>query len=388
MNVKFKKLALAAGITAALGGVSMPTHAIIQGAAGEALLVPFALWDTVGGVNTIVELTIPGSVGHDTIPNHYTASHTTPGSWALDVVNPALEPPFSNHGHWYFFNHKSGHEVDGPFPVSVDDWYLFNAKVEIGKLRPDLDGVKGYLIFTTSKASTHAAADFSFFGEAHLVFNQSSGVVNAELPVLPLNDGIDLPGQIWPTGDNQVIYDGNQIPMQASPLFSGMRTNWSDGKQNNTVWDLTLNNRNSPTLHVFWNDVNQGTQKPVGTSNFTPSGGDLAALNVYDTDEFPCSTSVPLPWELNVIWISTASQYSFAPKWVDNVTSYCFPNGPTDKTQGFVRYSLPEWIDTNINAPESAAVAFSITLTDPSSGGAGFLTPIITELGHERGKFQ
>ena len=83
MNVKFKKLALSAGITAALGGFSMPSHAIIEAAPGEALLVPFVVYNdgVIGGttpINTIVELTVPGSVGHDTIPNFYTASHTSP----------------------------------------------------------------------------------------------------------------------------------------------------------------------------------------------------------------------------------------------------------------------------------------------------------------------
>ena len=58
MNAKFKKLAIAAGVSTALAGASMPSHALVEGLPGEALLVPFVL--AVGGVDTIVQLTVAG----------------------------------------------------------------------------------------------------------------------------------------------------------------------------------------------------------------------------------------------------------------------------------------------------------------------------------------
>ncbi len=46
MSSNFKKLAIAAGVTAAMAGISAPTQAKIMGAAGEALLVPLVVYAT------------------------------------------------------------------------------------------------------------------------------------------------------------------------------------------------------------------------------------------------------------------------------------------------------------------------------------------------------
>ena len=418
MNVKFKKLALAAGITAALGGVSMPTHAIIQGSAGEALLVPLVVYDTVNHlatgadtVNTIIELTIPGTVGLDTVPNHYTASHTTPQYvqtipptippvlGGLGYVNPALTP---NDIHWYFFNAKSEHVLNGSIPVSPDLFYTFNWGDVVLQKDPSLIGVKGYLIFGTHKAQSHAAADFSFFGEAHLVFTPTELIrtpteltrVATDIPVLPLNDGVDTPAQMAsqrPTVDNQVIYNAAGIPSQASPLISGMRTNWSDGIQNITAFDLTLSDRRLPTLHVFWNDVNLDKQKTIGTTVPPLIGGPVASYNVYDDNEVSCSGSIDLPHELNVFWVSPTALQTSSPHWVDHAFDLCYPSSDAHVNGGFVQYIINEWIDTNSDVPESSAVAFSITLTDPSSASSfptiGVPT-MNTDLGHELGKFR
>ena len=419
MNTKFKKLALSAAITAALGGVSMPTHALIQGSAGEALLVPFVVYDTVDSlpgsadvVNTIIELTIPGTVGLDTIPNHYTASHTTPqyvqpltsppvlGGILYD--NPALTP---NDIHWFFFDHRSGHLLNGSIPVSPDLYFSFNWGDIVKARNPSLIGEKGYLIFGTHKAQGHAAADFSFFGDAHLVFTPDSTrplvKVAADIPVLPMNDGVDTPAQLAsqrPTVDNQVIYDAAGIPSQASPLISGMRTNWSDGIQNVTSFDLALSDRRSPTLHVFWNDVNLGSrpghpgQPIIGTTVPPLIGGPGASYNVYDDNEVSCSGSIEFPDELNVVWVSPKENQALGRslRWVDHAFDLCYPSSAANIHGGFVQYIINEWIDTNSNTPESSAVAFSITLTEPSSGAIFSIdTPTMhTVLGHERGKFQ
>ena len=397
MNTKFKKLALSAGIAAALGGFSMPSHAIIEGAAGEALLVPFVIYDDVAGVNTIVELTVPGSVGLDTIPNNFTASHSTPTGHAINTKNPALTPspsadPVANSGiHWYFFNKRSEHLDSGTIPVTADDFIQFDWGQVVRNNGNSFNQVEGYLVFGTEKAASdigqpaggHAAANFSFFGDAYLVVNNINipfGLVDAKIPVLPMNDGVDAPGQTKVTVDNQVLYHGTEV-MQVSPLISGMRTVWSDGIPNIVAFDLTLGPRQYPTLHVFWNDHNGADIAP----------GYHGTLDVFDDAERRCDSSVPLPNELNTIWGSPNNLFFLAPTWVDTTTQLCFPNGISDSAlldPGFVRYQIDEQGDTNIGVPEQAGVAFSIQyLNTKSADGLNSIVPVETALGHERGKF-
>lgn len=479
MKPKLNKLALSIGVAAGLATASMPSHAVMGGVAGEAQLVPFALWDpgiagpvldgvapdlagftninSIGSVNTLVEITVPAAMGLDTVPNLFTASHTTP----TEFPNPIL--PAENTGahidqdlaggnaiHWYFFDEESKHVTDGSIPVTADDFYLFNwgTHAEQKNLPNLLRGVKGYLVFTTEVARDGSPADFSFFADSYMVFPIAIGLIDAKIPTLALNDGQDIKvgGVVdtQPTIDNQVIYDGN-IPVQVSPLISGMRTNFSDGIPDKYVFDLTLSDRWLPTLHVLWNDGNYG---------------DTAQLVVYDHEEHPCSDTQPLPNELNVVWVS--NQYlevpidgdivvaaggppQFAGKkilsppllnlwgtvtpgvgplagidpannpanwpglpWLDAARSYCYPDGATEwdiaANPGFVRYVLPEPYDNNVDVPETAGVAFSVQLqfdidqqdlldwvitgfTDPLESIPQIL-PVETALGHERGKFK
>ncbi|MEI7997048.1 MAG: hypothetical protein WCH01_19305 [Methylococcaceae bacterium] len=409
MNTKFKKLALSAGIATALGGFSLPSHAIIEGAAGEALLVPFVIYDTAAVINTIVELTIPGTVGLDTIPNDFTASHSTPvldhstippSGPSTSFNNPALSVHHADvvnnsKVHWYFFDKNSVHKVDGAIPVTADDFVQFDWGREVRRQNGTggkLDGMEGYLVFGTEQAreagptrGSHKAANFSFFGDAYLVTQnavllEALGIVDAKIPVLPMNDGED-PGFTTPptlpkvTIDNQVIYNAANVPEDASPLVSGMRTVWSDGIPNVTLFDLTLGLRIMPTLQVFWNDHNGGD-------------GYFASADVFDDAENTCSFgNVPLPNEVNSIWVAPLATEDLAPFWVDVKTELCYPNGfdSAARNPGFVRYVIPEQGDTNIGVPEQAAVAFSIVF-DATSRTNGII-PVETALGHERGKF-
>ena len=392
MNTKFKKLALSAGIAAALSVVSLPSHAIIEGVAGEALLVPLAIYDDVALVNTIVELTVPGSVGLDTIPNNFTASHSTPTGTAMTFNNPNLNvQKWTTAGtsgiHWYFFDNRSHHRANGPIPVTADDLVLFDWGQHVRSGGNALNQVPGYLVFGTEKArlqngsvaGSHAAADFSFFGDAYLITTNPAipeflGIVDAKIPVLPMNDGADAPGQTKVTVDNQVLYESNLVH-DVSPLISGMRTVWSDGVPNITVFDLSLGERQYPTLHVFWNDHN---------------GDYTVNVDVFDDSENSCSSSIPLPDEVNVVWVSPTTQWFMAPTWDHlQTTQLCYPNGiDHDSTHpGFVRYQIPEQGDTNIGVPEQAAVAFSILWQHTRTRGILDTVPVETSLGHERGKF-
>ncbi len=78
--MKFRKLALASAAMAAMGVNGLAT-AGVTGLPGEGLLVPLVL-GTDGDVDadsiaTYVTLSVPGTIGQDTMINFFTAPHST-----------------------------------------------------------------------------------------------------------------------------------------------------------------------------------------------------------------------------------------------------------------------------------------------------------------------
>jgi hypothetical protein len=412
MRTQFKKLALATAVGAGMIGLSAPTHAIVEGVAGEALLVPYVIYDDTDNVplgdsgisvNTFIEITVPGSIGRDTVPNFFTAPNTTPTNPTFTINPPDADLVPLNLVHWYFFDRRSNHLYNGSFPVTPDDMHLMDWGNIVRNNAAFLEGVPGYLVFGTETARDRVAADFNMFGEAYLTIGAqvvadnivpplpdafTLNVIDAKVPVLAMSDGADGAATSQPSVQDQVKYGIDRIPRAVSPLISGMRTNYSDGVPDLTLFDLTLADRRWPSLHVVWLDVNRA---PAGTAGLLP-------VDVYDSDELSCSGAAPLPNELNVLWVNPISPIigalSLAPNvnvpnrpWTA-VVNYCLPIGATSDDRGFVRYGIPEYIDTNIDQPESAGVAFSVQLVGVDPDNWGLLVPIETALGHERGKFQ
>lgn len=457
MSMNFKKTAIAAGMFTALAATSMSASALIETEAGEANLVPFVLWSsswvsdqpTILGINTVIKLTVPMSVGNDTLPNFYTAIHTSPTNGTIGnpgkqkPANPALVP--SNTVHWYFMDQQSIHRLNGtidvtPEDVAVLDWGAFVRKN--GK-QGEFDGFPGYMVLVTESAAGGDDADFAFFAEAWMFAGIRAGanadtggvigIIDAKIPVLPMSDGADN-GSKTPTVENSVIEAGVSQNVIASPLIAGIRTNYSNGNGSDvTVVDLTLGNRNVPigslnpinilqvpTLMVVWNDRN--------------AGGKWSGLGVdiYNDKEEKCSDSIDLPYQLNLVWVETDvtmgknQQFPVAwpkPKFITAKSPYtgksfgldkafCVP--PYQETPvtdpdgaialehllqgGFMKLYLPELVDNGINVPESAAAAFSVPLqyfvtleTDPATGDWVptdiSLIPFETALGHNRGLF-
>jgi hypothetical protein len=440
---------------------------------GEAQLVPFVLWDdtpicipvpagtapaplvcganavpAVGpgivSINTAVKITVPKAVGNDVVPNFYTATHTTPTNDPFcnppgnpfvtgceDPADPDLDP--TNVVHWYFLNQRSQHELNGTITVSPDDVAVIDwgATVRQNGKQTQLDGVPGYLVLTTAAGSRGNDADFSFFAEAWGFFGISSGVipgvipnsggtiglVDAYLPTLAMTDGADTLGDKTPTLDNNVI-ELNTQSVIASPLVTGIRTNWSDGSPTDIkVVDLTLGNRSVPiagitnvfqvpTLMVVWNDRNaDGAWSGLG-------------VDVFNDREESCSDSINLPNQLNMIWVQTDVTAGTAPPYFAWPTPrfierfgqnrvYCVP--PTDAgstplqnldrllSGGFMKLYLPELVDNGLFTPESAMAAFSVPLqyfVTYEQGPGPFptftdisLIPFETALAHDRAMF-
>jgi len=421
MNTKFKKLALAAAVSTGLAAASMPSHAIMQGAAGEAFLVPLVVWSLGNGapndpaVNTVVRLTIPSTLGFDTLPNVFTAQHTTPtnnngvnippsGYPAPPTVIPTLFPkdgdlsatlPASGANctsnsavHWYWFDRRSNHRLDRCVPVSADDVVELNWRTESGAGYADRPG---YLIIGTEIARTHAAANFAFHADAWLLLDNDFGggrTWSTYIPAVPMNDGVDGAPTSLPSVEDNVKYGTSGVPREAAPLISGIRTNRSDGQLNDTVvFDLNLSNRAFGTLQVVWLDQNLAPNAPgLGFDDYNYD----VFVNVFDTSERPCSSTVNLPHELNVIWVPPVGGAPLPPVWRTGQEALCLPNAGAAADSGFVTYFLPEYLDTNIDAPESAAVAFSL-VAEPAIPGAGDTPNVLevsTALAHERGTYK
>lgn len=427
----FRKTVAASSVAAAIAGLSGPANALIEGSAGEALLVPFALYDSgqdapvfIPEINTLVEVTVPAQVGFDTIPAFFTAPNSTPTNLNNSLLpgEPALglNGDFTAGVHLYAFNQRSVEVFNTEIPTSPDDFIMINWGDFVVNNAPFLDGQKVYLVITNEKSDpTYYPfgwlddARFAMFGDAFMVWNPVPGIglIDTKIPVLPMSDGANAFGDVPTTQDN-VVFNSDGSIAAVSPLSSGMRTNLSNGTRGDfTLFDLTMSNRFAPTLHVIWVDQNIGQ---------------TVTQFVYDDDEQQCSQPIPIPNELNVYWTSPALLHprtrSTNPSadslladtrlnWVDAAVELCYPDrgalvfNPGVPGQlfdvlesnilypGFVRFRINEYVDNNIGMPESAAVAFSIQLqldVLDEEGDLLFtpqLLPVETALGHERGQF-
>lgn len=408
MKTIFRKPLVAASLAAAFAGASGSASAAITGDAGEAFLVPLAVWTNVPGnsqLDTIVQLTIPSTVGAKTIPNVYTASHTTPRGQVqtppLEIPPPNelpfevfLNPPAGlgpNNGvHWYFIDYRSITRRDGFIPVTPEDRYTYSLRQH---LNGDFANWPGYLLIVTEDGSEQLKADFAFFANAYLTADNSTdptgpgaaspyAQVAWELPTLPMPDGDDATG--WsPT--NQVV-EALDPEIDVRPVHSGIGT-WYPGLTASArkVIDLAIADRLAArpagyvpsTLMVIWNDSN------------LDSWTNLAA-HLFNMDEWGCSVTIHAPNELNLdFWpgsnTARATEATTNPPFSATSTSPGFvqfkdgslpPVGKTIRTapcpgsahpeiftaDGFVRIQLPlESTDADVNT-RTAMYAFSLQM--------------------------
>lgn len=373
MNPKFNKLALAASIGASLGATAIPVHATLENIAGEALLVaPVAYDATVGSFtinNTLINLSMPGSIGAEAVVNVYSAPNSTPTNpVGANPVTAALLPE-SNSGriHWYFFDENSKHQFNSSFTMTPNDIATIDWK-EVANGR--VSGEIGYLILGNEGARSGKAADFAFAGEAWLdmSFDGFMGPASTpvtitnekvQIPVLTMIDGPDDTGTD-PSVADMVKYSQPQgIPRAASPLYSGMLTNFADGILDDTiVFDMSLGNRNIESMHVMWLDQN--------------AWGALDT-EIFDSNEERCSWTGGFGKEMNLV-----TQY---PLW-DSRTA-CEPVAYDDDSVpvGFVKYFAPEYYDAGTFAPEVSGFGFSFIVVPNDDGYYGITTEDAVSLG-------
>jgi hypothetical protein len=332
-------------------------HAIYQGSAGEAILIPLVIYDSTLSINTTISITIPDKIGVAQIPNEALAPHTSPADESLD--------PAAKKIHWIFYDHQGVELQDGYFNLTPNAIYTLDWK-NTGSLH---NGKPGYVLLVTDAGYNGNDADFNIFAEAKLAI----GLESTNIPVFGMADGLDSgltdQSSCLVQGINEVCKNTPQPSYSFSPLSSGIQTGAID-ETGDTVFDLMLGKRfngnpffrirgTEPTLLVIWNDG----------LNYTYAMG-----YVYGSNGEYCSDVIPLNHRLNLVWILPTSS-SPQPLIKISETTYkslCFPSGSASGLQSqYFTLELPT------NPFKSTSVAFSLVMG----------TDMRMILARERGRF-
>lgn len=339
--MKFRKLTLASAVVAAIG-VNGLASAGVTGLPGEGLLMPLALGpDGVSGAfaQTYVTLSVPGTIGQDTMINFFTAPNSTAPltTTEQDPVDPRIR--------WTLFNHLSQRVSDGYCDISPNDvtvWTNDNNLLALQRLQDramqglGMDGIPsnlcgaavtlpfGYVVFQTVEGALGRDADFAMAGDGGFAFFNGSildGVFG--VPVLPMADGADASLTQAPALTNEIIaksYTTVLEPREYAPIFAGNRMNdaLAPLNQNEVIVQMPIQgpagaNRYGlgASLHAFWFD------------RTAAGAGRLVTVDMYDDQEQPCSFTLYMPQEIEVFMPNTGFTTGTAkrnPGW-DNLSS-------------------------------------------------------------------
>jgi hypothetical protein len=404
MKTNFKKLALTAGISAAMAAGSMSAHAVIQAVPAPAALVP--LFTTSNGTVSTVRIEVPQSVGVDSVVNLFGGPNIQGGQLSSQgTVAAGLSPTLTggltqttSRIHWVWMDVNSNELLNGSFPVSANDVVHISSKnmpYSGGFVALDAN-TPGYLVLVNESAYSGGAPTFSFQADA---FVSNDGNV-ANIPVFPLTDSADN-GAVAPTLTNNVV-ETYPVPVPegspygegpiVSPIVSGIRTGANvNGADANwfRVIDMPLTNGVGST-YVVWNDRN-GIR--FGDSDIVTYPGITGTTFTYDCNENALSgPTLTLNNQLNFVSLgaTTGNVAGFLPKkyWgmggsasFDTYTGVPISNmlggnkesacvdakkDPNAPVPGYLRWILTSPINYGKlqNAAYSAAVIFRLDTTE------------------------
>lgn len=300
MKINFKKMALSAGVTAAMAAGSMSAHAVITAVPAPAQLVPLFYFNTNAGWDTDVRITVPKAVGQDTViallAGQSSGIDNIPADTAWNSVGAGFKPVgiadwSYQEIHWYWMDNQSKEIVNGVFSVSPDDtvWLSAEGVARDTNFLETTNGQAGYLILANGSADGGGAPQFSFAADAW-VENQNGAMgypSSFSVPVLGLADDVDT--TTYPTPTNNLIqtYPTSAGGPIASPIHTGIRTSTTDASFKFRVVDLPIHDVDwqNNTL-VAWNDRNGLTGRLYGI------GAD---------EEYSSLGSFSLPNQLNIV---------------------------------------------------------------------------------------
>lgn len=345
MNKTMKKVAIAAAVAGALGGISSSAQAIILSKMANGVVVPYVLWDTAAGIDTAIGVTTTGG-------------NLSPA----DCAAHALLSGGCANMHAYFYNTRSQHEFDFTVPMTGNDFYGFNwsqkASVQIfgTTTGAKLDGMKGYMVMKMEGADATAGI-ISMFGDAAMITGNWSSA--AFLPVVnaPYADfaTVNTPSGPWPN-DPDGYPAADDILAAAQVIKVPVATPVNDI----STYQLDLRYYVGPALgqrtdFVVWVDRNH--KATSGDANY------IVSAEVFDESENGVSTGMVINDELNV-WEATKIGGVAAAK-----SGFIALRFPVDTA---ISYHTAGAVDT----PVDSVIAFSLIYTSS--------TGIQTALAHER----
>lgn len=457
---EFKKTGVAVALTGALlATASMTSQATVQlSEPGDVLLVPYVLCDPspangAGQINTLVGLITfdKGRIGlRKAYPNFPASGQTTfrnfSAPWALATRS---DTPFATNGaaplpgtpsapsgvrettlrqlHWYFYDVKSNHLVDGQIPVTDNDFVRFDwcsyAKALDTAPKPLLK-TTGYLLFasndldpavTSNLAALFAAPSFAVYGHAYMI--QGNWASQAFIPVLPnplQSYNTARTSNTDPNADYPVVYanvgfrSGDANYPGITRLLSG--TNFTHtGDQTPRAREIFMRYFLDEALAtenrmVFWFNFNAGTYEnsAVGALGYPYAPPNLVTLSqartaggeVYNSEQTSlASISATLNDELNVL-VSTPTAPYFP-----GMTRHTETEGYTDlanptafavKNTGIVRFRIPEavmaWRTASTDPAQNSNVSFvssGVSFNMVGLGAGGNPTQLQTEMSTE-----
>ena len=397
---EFKKVGAAAAVAGALLGSSASYATVQLSSPGDFLLVPRVICDTSvpeGRKNTLIGLitfwkdriglvndggfyqpappVLANVVGQSvpTLPERV----TTPGGGKKGLV------------HWYFYNNRSEHLLDGVIPVTDNDFVRVDwCSVVTGdpNTQATLDGVEGYMLFVDNTYDSEQIAGlpfvvgmpkFALYGHAYqIVGNWASQAFIPVLsnPVCTYNSAEPVPGgdcrgtQAPNTYWLNVTKGSDGYP-KIDRLISGI--DFTTPFPANFVRDIYVRYFLDPALAtknemVFWFNRNS-------TDSYSRS----SSGETYDSEQvYQRSFSVDLPDELNVI-VSTPTVPAFPGMIHEEVEVTGGDAAPTVVNTGIIRFGVPEFKSTI--EWSASGVVFNMLGLGAGSNAAQLQTEMATE---------
>lgn len=393
--IEFKKTGVAAALTGALlATASLSSHAAVQlSTPGDVVLVPYVICDLDANVNnqtnTLIGLITfwkerlgllySGGAAEQPVDNltglkYEGAYQPAPPILANLAPDYARTLP-SRFGttqrllHWYFYNERSVHQLDGVIPVTDNDFVRIDwCKVIRDTGQTALSGVKGYMILSGGDdRNLLEVPSFAVYGHAYqIVGNWAS---QAFIPVLP------DPYYRLDTFDNTVDgAEGAVVRRAGYPAFrlllSG--TDFTDEMVNDGARfrrDIYMRYFLDPALStenkmVFWFNSNEDT---IRGGAVKPVDGET-----YDSQQaYKNSFSTVLPDELNIVTSTPAD-----PKFPGMIHTETDPAGTVVNT-GIIRFGIPE-VESTVSFT-SSGVTFNMVGLGAGANAAQLQTEMATE---------
>jgi len=344
---EFKKTGVATALTGALlAAASMSSHATVQlSAPGDVVLVPYVICDTAKTINTMVGLITfykeRLGLGSGTTADPYWPAPS--GLAGISPTNPT--PPAVSRSatgrtlHWYFYNSRSEHQLDGIIPVTDNDFVRIDWCSTLTSLNQltKYSGVQGYMIFVENSLDRSAGVpipSFALYGHSYQI--AGNWATQAFIPVIA--------NPIWSKDASDTLVP-NIEKRAGYPAFRRLvaGTDYTDNDLDSRTLqrDVYMRYFLDPSLAtenrmVFWfnrNELAASTDAVKWVRSSVPG-------ETYDSEQnYKASFSYPLPNELNVV-VSTPTDPAFPGMLHEETETY---GGKfTVVNTGIVRFGIPE----------------------------------------------